>query len=238
MKEKIRHYVFLLLIPTAVSIGYCFFRNRENTKMIEIDPSTIIVALITALTSMIGIIVVEICGWRKTLNKMKHYEEIIGVDKNRVCLSQQHEDMEKSILSKTGEVKTILNSELNTANTKLEGLYYKMKKDEEAEKINKAVLSASGRSADEFMNDTKSFFQLYADEIKKSAALSAQIEKLEKQNAALSASNANLQNKINKFTLQNDELNKKIEKLNIELHRETEAQESGLDIKNSVNMEM
>ena len=108
MKNKIGIYIFLFALPAFTTIGYYIFHNRENKYMIEIDAAAIIVALLAAVTALFGIIIVEIVGWRKTLDKMNRYEDMIGVDKNRVCLSKQHEDMKEEIFGLKKEISKLI----------------------------------------------------------------------------------------------------------------------------------
>ncbi len=171
----------MFIIPTIISVGYYIFHNRENKNIIEIDSSAIIVALITAFATLFGIIIVEIVGWRKTLDKMKRYEDMIGVDKNRVCLSKQHEDLKEAFTEQNAVIKNFLNDEMKSANSKITHLYDKMKSDENEANIKKAVLAADGKIIDESVSNIKHLVELYRDEAKANVELIAENEKLKEK---------------------------------------------------------
>ena len=166
--------------------------------MIEVDASAIIVAAITAFVSIMGIVLAEIFGWRKTLNKMKHFEDLIGVDKNRSCLSQQHENMESVITNQNKEIKAVLDCELKSANSKLSHLYAKMKSEEETAKVQKTVLAANEKKMDETVDNMKYILDMYREQTYKVADLNAELKKLKQENA-------DLKNKLNRISKQTEQ---------------------------------
>ena len=219
MKKYYSIYFFIILVLGRVIIPKIVGGTMDTSN---------VVLIVVAIISLIGVVVSshlsENSKWKKVDEKLeKLYSSLnekisatnkdIGVDENRVCLSKQHENMKKTLSIQNSEIKSIIDSKLNSANSMLDGLYSKMKKDENEASIQKAVLAASGRSLNDFVNDTKCFSKLYADEVKNKDVLSAEIENLKKQNTELSKMNSELKKDIEDLKKQNSKLSQELENL-------------------------
>ena len=139
--------------------------------------------------------------------------------------------MKRSLSMQNDDIKTILNSKLDPATSMINDLHLKMKADENESNIKKAVFAASGRSLNDFVNDSKYFSKLYAEEIKKTTALSAEIRELEKQNIELNRTNSELKIVVENLKTENLKLNEEVKKLSIDQSK----QRSNLTNKKSVH---
>lgn len=210
-----------------------------------------VVLIVVAIISLIGVIMTshlsENSKWKKVNEKLENIysslnEKIsvtnkdIGVNEDRVCLSKQHENMKKSLSMQSSEIKSILKSELSSAKSMLDGLYSKMKADENDTNIKKAVFSASGRSLNEHINEAKCFSELYVEEIKKTSALGAEVERLEEDNSKLNKVNLELKGDIENLKKENLKLVQKLKKLSAEQSQQKIEWEKKIQAQNDCDL--
>lgn len=215
MKEKVRECIFLFLLPVApivfVVIGNFLVANKiinityaGESEMIEVDLNSIITTVLAVFGSIIvailGMIASEIIGWRKVRNRLKEIDEHIGVDKNRVCVSQQHENMSDSIMKNNEEIKSILNNELISTRVTVDKLYSQIDKDNrEKEKVKSIIIRADGQQ----LNDSHQFLNALYDKYWES----------ERQILILQQENKNLINKVDALRQENEILKNQINEL-------------------------
>lgn len=206
MKEKLGIIFFVILLPAVTSIGLLIYlNNKENGKMIEVDVSAIIVAIISAFVTLLGIIIVEIVGWRKAINRLKQQEKAIGVNENRVCLSQQHDNISNQMRDYQKEIKTILKDdiikdELNSSHSTLTDIHRIIKDNDRRNKYrDSAILAVNEAKMAESHNYINDLFNRYADALN-------EVKELKKVISEQQDENQGLKDKVYVLTLSKTEL--------------------------------
>lgn len=106
MKERLQIGLFSFFVTFLVSSVAYNLLNGGDKAMNEI-----VAAIIGLIAAIVSVGVVEFVGWKKVLNRIGNCKEIpiaerfnnlekqldndIGVDKNAVCLTEQHRNLEK-----------------------------------------------------------------------------------------------------------------------------------------------
>lgn len=217
MKERIKIF-FIILFPAITSIGLLIYlKNKGNAQMIEIDASAIIVACITAFVTLIGIIIVEIVGWRKTLDKLNRQDKSIGVNENRVCLSQQHDYISNSMTNYQNEIKAILQNEiikgeLNPTYSTIKDLHRMVAENDKQMKYRDMSVIAANEA--ELLNSHKfidNLFEKYADALNEVKELQNINRHLTDKLSNLTLIEAQLKSENNNLKVELKKANQKIE---------------------------
>lgn len=217
MREKLGITFFVILLPAVTSIGLLIYLNNKGKgQMIEVDVSAIIVAIISAFVTLLGIIIVEIVGWRKAINKLKQQEKAIGVNENRVCLSQQHDNISSQMRDYQKEIKAILKEdiirdELNSSHSTITDIYRIIKDNDQRNKYrDSAILAVNEAKMAESHNYINDLFKRYADAL-------SEVNELKKAINKQKFENQELKDKVNVLTLSKTKLESENRGLKVKL---------------------